>query len=102
MSVRSISPSPFRRLLLPVLVAAYLGYFGFHALSGSYGLRAHAEFRTEEAALEAELADLVEERSSLEKRAALVRPGSLDPDMIDELGRRSLNVVAPNELVLLP
>ena len=102
MSARSNSPSPLRRLLLPVLVAAYLGYFGFHALSGSYGLKAHAEFKAEEVSLEAELTYLRDQRAALEQRAALVRSGSLDPDMIDELARRSLNVIAPNEVVLLP
>lgn len=102
MSARPIAPSPLRRLLLPALVAAYLGYFGFHALSGSYGLRAQADFKAEEAALTAELEELQAERDKLEQRAALVRPAGLDPDMIDELARRSLNVIAPNEVVLLP
>ena len=34
---------PLRRLILPALTAAYLGYFGFHALNGSYGLLARAQ-----------------------------------------------------------
>ncbi len=87
---------------MPALVAAYLGYFGFHALSGTYGLRAQAEFKVQEQALTEELQELRAESAALEARAALIRPEGIDPDMVDELARRSLNVIAPNELVILP
>lgn len=89
-------------MVVPILVAAYLGYFGFHAISGTYGLRAHAQLEAEEILLEQQLAELREQKDELEDRAALIRPDGLDPDMLDELARRSLNVIAPNEVVLLP
>lgn len=41
------------------------------------------------------------ERQELERRVALLRPESLDPDMIDERARASLNVVQPQELAIL-
>lgn len=87
---------------MPALVAAYLGYFGFHALSGSYGLSAHAEFRTVEAELSEQLDVLRAETELLERRAVLIRREGIDPDMVDEFARRALNVIAPNELVVLP
>ena len=87
--------------MLPALAAAFLGYFGFHALNGTYGLTALAEFEAETEVLEAELAELQAERTALDARAAMLRQ-NLDPDLLDELARRSLNVIAPNEFVLIP
>ena len=102
MSARPQSPSLLRRIGLPVLTAAFLGYFGYHALSGSYGLIALSGFKAEAESLQIELAELQAERSAMEARAELLRPAGLDPDMIDELARRNLNVIAPNEFVIIP
>ena len=102
MRARPLRGSPLRRVLAPVLVAAYLAYFGFHAFSGSYGILALAEFETEAVELEAELAALRVETGDYERRAALLRPRSLDPDMIDEHARRALNMIGPNEVVIIP
>jgi cell division protein FtsB len=102
MSARPTTPSPLRRLMLPALVAAYLGYFGFHAMHGSYGLLAKGEIEAEAERLETELGELQAERAELDARAALLRPGRIDPDLVDELARRDLNVIAPNELVIIP
>ena len=66
------------------------------------GLLAKAEFETEAAALSAELAGLKAETAELERHVTLLRPASLDPDMIDEEARRALNFIGPNEVVILP
>ena len=102
MSARPTARSPFRRLLLPALTAVYLGYFGFHAFNGSYGLLAKAEIEAEAKRLTLELAEVRAERAELDARAALLRPGGIDPDLVDELARRDLNVIAPNEVVIIP
>ena len=102
MSARPARRSLLRRLLLLALLAAYLSYFGFHAMNGSYGLRALAELEVEAERLALELDALQTERSELDARAALLRPGGIDPDMVDELARRDLNVIAPNEVVIIP
>ena len=39
------------------------------------------------------------ERLEIENRAKLLRPGSLDKDMLDEKARNILGVVLPNEQV---
>lgn len=102
MSARPATPSPLRRLLLPALVAAYLGYFGFHAVHGSYGLLAKTDIEAVAGRLAAELAELEAERAELNERAALLRPGGIDADLVDELARRDLNVIAPDEVVIIP
>ena len=37
----------------------------------------------------------------LERDVALLRPESLDPDMLDERARASLNLAHPDDLVML-
>ncbi|MCW5696595.1 MAG: septum formation initiator family protein [Bauldia sp.] len=100
--VRRHSAFRLRRLILPALAAAYLGYFGFHAFHGTYGLIAAAEFAEEAAALEGELAELRADRGELERHVALLRPANLDPDMLDERARAALNMIGPNEVIILP
>ncbi len=51
--------------------------------------------------LEAELARLTAEREELVARVSLLRPESLDPDMLDERARLNLNLVNEDELVVL-
>ena len=92
---------PLRRLILPALTAAYLGYFGFHALNGSYGLLARTQFEAQAAELESQLADLQAEHDLLEVRAALLRRKSR-PRHGRRMGQAQFNEIAPNEFVLIP
>ncbi|GGE79585.1 cell division protein [Stappia taiwanensis] len=91
----------WQRLIAPFVAVALLGYFGFHALNGELGLVGKARLEHRFAALETELAELRSQREELESRVALMRPESLDPDMIDERARASLNLVHPDELAIL-
>jgi len=102
MVTRQARPSPFRRLWLPLITAAFLGYFGFHAFHGSYGIMAREQFDAQGAVLEAELAALQEETGAYGGRASLRRAQTLDPDMVDERARRSLNIIGPNDVIIVP
>ncbi|MEM8813296.1 MAG: septum formation initiator family protein [Pseudomonadota bacterium] len=89
-----------RHFVLPLVTIAVLSYFGFHAFHGEYGLIAEARLQTRAENLTAILQDLEDQREVLEKRVTLLRPESLDPDMIDEQARRILHVAHPNEVVI--
>jgi cell division protein FtsB len=78
-----------------------LGYFVYHSENGKYGFRASVTINEQVASLEAELDDLQERRESLEHQVELMRPESLDPDMLDERARANLNYAHPLELVIL-
>ncbi|AXS40496.1 septum formation initiator family protein [Breoghania sp. L-A4] len=101
MYTRQRKKSVVRRLFFPVLTIAILGYFSFHALNGEYGLIARARLDTKTARLQAELDELKQARLKLERRVVLLRPSSLDPDMIDERARASLNLVHRDEITIL-
>ncbi len=44
---------------------------------------------------------LMAERGRARPEVALMRPVSVDPDMLEELARQSLNYAKPNELILI-
>ena len=85
---------------MPVATAAFVGYFGFHAFSGSYGLWAKDRLEQEQAVLTSRLADLKRERQRLEERIASVHPASLDMEVVDMAARTALNMIRPDEIVV--
>ncbi|PLX39483.1 MAG: septum formation inhibitor [Hyphomicrobiales bacterium] len=89
-----------RRLIMPTVTAAFLGYFAYHAFHGEYGLLAQARLEGEKAALQGELDRLAGERAALSSRVSMLRPESLDADMLDELARANLSYTKPGDLVL--
>lgn len=76
-------------------------YFGYHAVNGSRGLLASQQLMDELEAAEKRLAALEAERSGLERNVQRLRPGSLDPDLIDELARETLSMVEPEDVIIL-
>ena len=86
---------------LYTMAAALIGYFGVNAYTGKYGLHAQAALDQEMVALTSELARLKQERLALEQRVSLLRPESLDPDMLDERARFQLEFAHPRDLVRL-
>jgi cell division protein FtsB len=76
-------------------------YFGYHAVVGSRGLLAWRQLNRDIAATEQELAAARAERQALEEKVRRLRPGSLDPDLIDELARRRLSLAGPLDVIIL-
>jgi cell division protein FtsB len=86
---------------LYVLAGLLVGYFGANAYSGNHGLRAKQDIDQQIAGLSAELARLKLERAKWERRVALLRSNSLDPDMLDERARSLLDYVHPNDATMM-
>ena len=95
------SPRGARRLLAPVLTVAILGYFGFHAFIGNFGLLGAARMQEQLHGLDETLAGLRAERARLEAVIALMRPSGLDRDIVDERLRFGLNLVHRNDTIIL-
>lgn len=102
MSTRQRRHNPFARLVIPAICSLLLAYFIFHAWSGRYGIEAMRELDEERTRLEFELARVKQEREALEARVALLRDGTIEKDMLDEQARHMLNLVGPDEMVVLP
>lgn len=89
-----------RLAILPALCICALGYFGYHLVQGRHGLGAYAVYGEQIRVLKAEEARLAATRAKLQNQVNLLHPRSLDPDYLDELARRELNYVAPDDIVV--
>lgn len=87
-------------LALYTIAALVIGYFGVNAYSGNHGLRAKQDLDQQIAQLSGELATLKAERASWDRRVSLLKPESIDPDMLDERARSLLNYADPRDLTL--
>ena len=74
---------------------------GGFAVAGPSGLLAWSENRQLLEQRRAEVAMLLAERDELRNRVALLDPRHADPDLTGELLRSNLNVVHPDEMVML-
>ena len=95
-----------RRTVLTVLglyifAALFIGYFAANAFTGNHGLRAQQDLEQQLAAMKSELAGLRSERTHWERRVALLRADSIDPDMLDERARALVGYADPRDLTLL-
>ncbi|MGH6736333.1 MAG: FtsB family cell division protein [Methyloceanibacter sp.] len=90
----------FRAFIFPIVALSVGGYFGYHLQNGDHGLTARADLERRKDVLEGELAGLREVKQRIERDVALLRPESLDPDMLDERARAILNLAHPDDLVM--
>ncbi|MBR7652797.1 septum formation initiator family protein [Ochrobactrum oryzae] len=89
------------RFVLPILTAAFLSYFGFHAYHGEFGLYSRIQLEEQKSLLTKQLEQVTADRTALEKRVALLRDGSIEKDMLDEQARRALNLSHPDEVTII-
>ena len=71
------------------------------AIIGPSGVLAWGENRRLLEAHQQEIAQLTAQRSQLQNRVRLLDPRHVDPDLAGELVRARLNVVHPDEMVLM-
>ena len=88
------------RLTQGVALLILLG-LGAIALVGPSGVLAWSENNRLLAERQTELKALMAERDELKNRVALLDPRHTDPDLAGELLRSNLNVVHPDEMVML-
>jgi cell division protein FtsB len=64
------------------------------------GLIAYGDYQRQIAKREKDYAALDQRRAVLRNRVALLDPDHANPDMVDEMTRKQLNVVRPDEVVV--
>ncbi|WP_158598453.1 FtsB family cell division protein [Notoacmeibacter ruber] len=102
MWTRQYKQKRWKGLILPVLTGLCLAYFSHHTVQGNYGTEANARHEARLADLREELAVLTHRHSELEKRTVQLQDGTISRDMLDEMARRQLGVIGPNELIIRP
>ncbi len=89
-----------RRAAIPALALIIVGTFAGHAVAGPNGLLAWGGYHRALKERQAELAQLEAQKAQLRHHSALLDPKKADPDMADELVRRDLGLVRPDEVVV--
>lgn len=86
-----------KKALFNIIIFLLLVYFVFHSVYGNRGVAAYFKLQAELRNMHNKLQILRVERLEVENRAKLLRPESLDIDMLDEKARNILGVIAHNE-----
>ena len=73
---------------------------GLFAITGPTGMLAYGDYKRQLAQRQAVYAKLDQQRAVMKNRVELLDPRKADPDMVDELVRKKLNVVRPDEVVV--
>ncbi len=90
-----------RHTIFSVLGALIVGYFLYHTIQGDRGWFAMLRLQNEVKTADETLAQLKEEHKQLSHREQLMKPGGVDPDLLDEEARKTLNYSKPNEIIIL-
>ena len=88
------------RAALPAVCVAVASYFSFHALSGPTGYVAWREYKVQRSKLQQGVQTSEERQAALQRRLVLLDPRHVDPDLADELVRRNLDLVKPDEVIV--
>ncbi len=88
------------RSALPVGCVVVAGYFAWHAVSGPTGYAAWRDYQQQRSRLEQAVLTSKEQKVALQQRLTLLNPRGVDPDLADELVRRNLDMVRPDEVIV--
>ena len=90
-----------RFVLGPVVGMALTGYFAYHLVEGDRGLLAWLSLTREIRLATANLDAVRAERGAVDLKVSNLRPDHLDPDLLDERIRATLNLVSPDDIVIM-
>jgi cell division protein FtsB len=90
-----------RFLVGPLVGAALTSYFVYHTIEGDRGLRAWHEIVQQLRGAKETLATIEAERDALLHKVSGLEPSHVDPDLLDQQIRSNLDLVAPNEILIM-
>ncbi len=90
-----------RFLVGPLMGAALTSYFVYHTFEGDRGARAWREVTQQLRVANNALATVQAERDALAHKVAGLDPNHVDPDLLDQQIRANLDLVAPNEIIIM-
>lgn len=79
---------------------ALLSYFIWQAELGPRGFHYQTKLQAQGLKLTTDLETLKQQRKLLEEKVAELRPDSIDPDLLDEMARQSLNFASPEQYLV--
>jgi cell division protein FtsB len=89
-----------RRAAIPALALIVVGTFAGHAVAGPNGILAWGGYHRALQERKVELAQIEAQRAQMKHRSDLLDPRKADPDIADELVRKDLGLVRPDEVIV--
>jgi cell division protein FtsB len=96
MRIRRSVTRVFEAMVVPAITGAVAAYFGYYAIWGDRGAIALEDAKARLGVRQEELSQVRERRM----RIQLMRPGQVDPDLVEELYRKDLMEGAPNQVAI--
>jgi cell division protein FtsB len=90
-----------RFIIRPVLAIALTGYFAYHLVEGDRGFKAWLRLNREIQTANVNLQSVEAQRAALDLKVSNLRPDHVDPDLLDERIRSTLNLVSPDDIVIM-
>ena len=90
-----------RYVVFPALGVSALAYFTYHAVQGERGLIAYLHLTGQIERAQTSLARVSAARRTLETDVALLQPGALDRDMLEERAHAVLGLARRDEVLIL-
>lgn len=87
-------------ILGPLIALLLMLYFGYHIVQGERGLLSWMRLRQKISDSENHLAQIQSQKETLERKVHLLRPESLDRDMLEEQAQKVLNWGHPGDVVI--
>jgi len=88
------------QILAPLIALLLMVYFTYHIIQGERGLFSWMRLRQKISESDHHLAEIQSEKETLERQVYLLRPDSLDRDMLEERARKVLNWGYPGEVII--
>lgn len=88
-----------RHVVSTILFVLLFGYFCYHAVSGDHGIVAYIRLNKKVEELHATADSMRAKRLDLEHRVSLLKPNSLDLDLLEEQSRNLLGYAAKDEVI---
>ena len=89
-----------KRAAWPAIGLTIIAFFGAYAILGRNGVLAYGDYKRQLVKREKDYAELDHRRAVLKNRVALLNPDHANPDMVDEMVRKELNVAHPDEVIV--
>ena len=88
------------RAALPSFALMMMAFFGVYAVLGTNGMLAYGDYKRQVAKRQEDLAAWQQRQAVLRNRVGLLDPRHANPDLVDELTRKQLSVVHPDEVIV--
>lgn len=76
-------------------------YFAYHAFAGDQGLGHWSDMQSKLEDRHNELSEIRQANGQLRVDIARLTPGTVDPDLVEQLAREDLGLVYPDEIIII-